>query len=91
MSALEEIEIFLRCNLAYFHVHKYGALGYLQSNTFFEKHNHAPFLNILNHEVENNKKVLFVKHYIAEYGGGVRFGVQLNYSHSEYCRIFIWI
>lgn len=28
-SALEETEIFIRSKIAYFHAHKYGALGYM--------------------------------------------------------------
>lgn len=68
LSALEEIEIFLRCNFAYFHAHKYGSLGYLNSNTFSAKHNSSKFTDMVNREIENNKKVLFVKHHIEEYG-----------------------
>lgn len=69
LSALEEIEIFLRCNFAYFHAHKYGSLGYLNPNTFSAKHNSSKFIEMINREIENNKKVLFVKHHIEEYGG----------------------
>jgi abortive infection bacteriophage resistance protein len=32
-SAIEEIEIFVRSTLAYYHGHKYGPLGYLDGST----------------------------------------------------------
>jgi abortive infection bacteriophage resistance protein len=69
LAALEEIEIFLRCNFAYFHAHKYGSLGYLDSANFSSRHNSDRFKEILDREIENNKNVLFVKHHIEEYGG----------------------
>lgn len=69
LFALEEIEIFLRCNFAYFHAHKYGSLGYLNPDTFSEKHDSSKFIGMIKREIENNKKVLFVKHHIEEYGG----------------------
>ena len=33
-SALEEVEVFIRAKLAYFHAHKYGAEGYLAADNF---------------------------------------------------------
>ena len=34
-SALEETEIFIRSKIAYFHAHKYGALGYMEQSNFY--------------------------------------------------------
>lgn len=68
-DAIEEIEIFLRCQLSYFFSHKYGTLGYLEKDNFSNKHKHDKFLQHINLEIEQNKNVLFVKHHIENYGG----------------------
>lgn len=68
-SALEVIEVSLRARLANFHAGKYGPLGYLDSSTFNEKHNAEKFAKGINREIENNKKVLFVKHHLENYDG----------------------
>lgn len=68
-SALEEIEIYLRSQFAYYHAHKFGPTGYLDEANYLEKHDHARFPDTINREVDNNKKVLFVKHHIENYDG----------------------
>ena len=68
-SAIEVIEISLRARLAYFHSEKYGPLGYLDASFFNSKHNAEKFKANLNREIENNKKVLFVKHHLEHYDG----------------------
>ena len=77
-NALEEIEIFIRAKIAYYHAHKYGALGYLDEKNFYntnssQKHinkkieYHKNFMKKFKKEVENNKKILFIKHHINKY------------------------
>lgn len=77
-NALEEIEIFIRAKIAYYHAHKYGPLGYLNEKNFYnedtnQKHinkkinYHRKFMDNLKREIKNNKKVLFVKHHIDKY------------------------
>lgn len=68
-SAIEEIEVFWKCQLSYFHSHKYGSLGYLDKNNFSDKHNQPKFLKLLDKELENHKKSLFVKHHFEKYDG----------------------
>lgn len=68
-SAVEEVEIFLRARFAYYHAHKYGATGYLDSGNYSDKHNAEKFNATLQREIENNKKVLFVKHHLEKYNG----------------------
>lgn len=68
-SAVEEVEIFLRARFAYYHTHKYGATGYLDSGNYSDKHNAEKFKATLQREIENNKKVLFVKHHLEKYDG----------------------
>lgn len=79
-NALEETEIFLRSKIAYFHAHKYGALGYMDETNFSIKYEckdgeckkiefHKNFIENFKREIENNKNILFVKHHIYKYGG----------------------
>lgn len=66
-SAIEEIEIKLRTSLAYYHSHKYGALGYLDCNNFNGLHIQYKFNEKLEKEIKQNEKLLFVKHHIENY------------------------
>lgn len=68
-SALEDIEIFLRCTFSYFHAHKYGSTGYVDINNFSRKHDASKFNAILSKEIQNNKNALFVKHHLEKYDG----------------------
>ena len=68
-AAIEVIEVSLRTRLAHFHSEKYGPLGYLDASSFNSKHNADKFKQNIDREIENNKKVLFVKHHIDNYDG----------------------
>lgn len=68
-GAIEVIEVYLRAKLAYYHAGKYGPLGYLNPATFNNKHDAEKFKNNIDREIENNKKVLFVKHHLENYDG----------------------
>lgn len=68
-AAIEDIEIYLRSALSYYHAHKYGAEGYLNGNTFSSKHNEQKFKDKLIREIENNKNASFVNHHIKQYDG----------------------
>lgn len=68
-NALEETEIFLRSKIAYFHAHKYGALGYMDKANFSVKAElHENFIENFKREIDKNKNILFVKHHIYKYG-----------------------
>ncbi len=68
-SAIEQIELYLRTQLAYFHAHKYGALGYMDSTNYRARHNHERFQKLFQDEVKHSEKVLFVKHHVEKYEG----------------------
>lgn len=68
-AAVEEIEIYLRAKLAYFHAHKYGPEGYLDPANFSDEHKADKFSENLNREIKSNSKVLFVKHHLTKYDG----------------------
>lgn len=69
IAALEEIEIALRACISNFHALKYGALGYLNPNTFTHSHNHQSFISKMNYLVDCNEDREFVKHYNSKYSG----------------------
>lgn len=69
IAALEEIEIALRAAVSNFHALKYGALGYLNPNTFTHSHNHKNFISKMDYLVECNEDREFVKHYNSKYSG----------------------
>lgn len=68
-SAIEVVETNLRATLSYFHSMKYGPLGYLDPTSFSKKHNAIKFKENIDREIENNKKVSFVKHHLENYDG----------------------
>lgn len=70
-SVIQEIEIFIKTQIAYYHANKYGALGYLDGKNFkltlLEKH--EKLINTFNVEIKRNQDKLFVKHHINKYDG----------------------
>lgn len=69
MSAVEPIEIMLRTRIAYYHAHKYGPAGYEQSGLFSNPKFHADFMQEFSKVVQKNRRTLFVRHHIEQYGG----------------------
>ncbi|MCL2828886.1 MAG: Abi family protein [Oscillospiraceae bacterium] len=67
LSALEDIEIFFRTQIAHYHAQKYGGLGYLDAMTFGHYHKHDGFIEKLNAEIQRNKTLPFVAHHIEKY------------------------
>jgi abortive infection bacteriophage resistance protein len=69
--AIEEVEINLRAKLAYYHAHKYGAIGYLNAENYNDKHRHKHkiLMKRITDEIKNNGKAPFVKHHIDRYDG----------------------
>jgi len=68
-AAIEEVEVYLRAEFAYFHAHKYGATGYMDSVNYNKRHNHVAFTGKVNSEISQNRNTLFVKHHNSNYGG----------------------
>ena len=68
-SAIEEIEVFTRAALAYFHAHKYGAVGYFDEKNYSVKHNHEKFQKLIEHEISSNRNLPFVRHHKQKYNG----------------------
>jgi len=68
-AAIEEVEINLRAKFAYYHAHKYGAAGYLDAANYNNRHRHDKFQDLIETEIKNNQKVLFVQHHLGKYEG----------------------
>lgn len=68
---IEEIEVFIKSQIAYYHSINYGALGYLDKTNFLpsKAEKHRKLMDIFKREVENNKDTPCVKHHILKYGG----------------------
>ena len=68
-AVVEEIEVYTRTRLAYYHGHKYGPHGYWKAENFSSAHNHDHFIVQIESEVERNKNALWVKHHRRTYNG----------------------
>jgi len=66
-SVIEELEIYIRAQLSYYHTQKYSTLGYLNPNNFNSRHNHGDFAARLDELVKGNDKLPFVAHHNAKY------------------------
>ena len=68
-ECIETIELYLRTQLAYYCGHAYGALGYLNSDIYNERHNDDKFKRLLDICIEENKTTLVVQHHKKKYNG----------------------
>ena len=90
-SVLEELEIYLRAQLSYYHSHKYGADGYMDPVNFNFHHDHVEFTGRLNDLINGNDKLPFVAHHINNYNSRFPIWVimelftfgMLSYFYSE--------
>lgn len=71
VAVLESMEIEFRTHIAYHLAHKYGALGYLDSNNFINKELHNIYIKELEKEINKNKQELFIIHHKNKYNGQV--------------------
>lgn len=69
LDVIERIEIAVRTNLVYKHVHKYGPFGYQSHSNLpnISKERHVEFMKRLSIEQRRNKEI-FVKHFMDKYG-----------------------
>jgi abortive infection bacteriophage resistance protein len=68
-TALEEVEVYLKSQIAHYHAHEYGADGYLTTFPFISKHDHVKFLERINELIRSNGNIPFVKHHVQKYAG----------------------
>lgn len=68
-SIIEDIEIHIRTELAYFHTHKYGPDGYMAAEHYNQRHNHIAFTKHISSCIKENDKTPVVKHHTKKYSG----------------------
>jgi abortive infection bacteriophage resistance protein len=68
-SAIEELEVYLRAQLSYYHSHKYGSDGYLNPANFSSRHNHTRFTERIDELLKSNSNIAFVHHHMKHYDG----------------------
>ena len=69
LSIIEDIEIHLRTELAYYHSHKYGPDDYMSPEHCNPKHDHAAFLKHVRSCIKENESTLVVQHHKEKYNG----------------------
>ena len=78
-QCIEEIEIYLRSILSYYHSNKYGSLGYLNSGNYNKYHKEDRFISDLTSIIENNKKSFIVKWHESKYNGNYPMWVIIEF------------
>jgi abortive infection bacteriophage resistance protein len=68
-ATIEEIEVFLKAKIAYYHAHKYGALGYNVLANYNTKCDINKFITSIKTKINDNRRIQFVKHHIDNYNG----------------------
>lgn len=86
---IESIEISLRSELSYYVAHKYGALGYLNSEMFLHRHNESNFKKRIELCISENSKTPVVKHHLDNYGGKFPIWVIIEFFFNRYAFIFL--
>jgi abortive infection bacteriophage resistance protein len=69
MKAVSRIELSAKSIISYYHAHQYSELGYIDPESFSERHNHEKFLEQFQAATRNNKNAQFVKHHLRKYNG----------------------
>lgn len=67
---IEKVEVNLRCRLGNYFSKKYGVLGYLNPDNFFDIDRHNDFLEDIRREIAYNSNSPFVKNFHENYSGG---------------------
>ncbi len=68
-KAVDEIEIYLRSQFAYYHSHRFGEEGYMLPDNYNNKHNHDVFMNHIKSCIKENSRTPVVIHHIDKYDG----------------------
>lgn len=77
---IEEIELYLRTQLSYYHAEKYGAMGYENKENFNEFYNHQEFLERVKAEcIKRNNKNAVIVHHNEKYNGKIPIWVLVSF------------
>lgn len=74
-GVIQEIEVFIKTQIAYYHSNKYGALGYMDGSNVkpTAADNHKKLIEQFTNEIRRNSDLPFVKHHIQNYEGNFPF------------------
>lgn len=86
LQVIEQIEVYLRTQLAYYVAHKYGAFEYLKASMYSERHDMNKFSIKLKQCVEENKKTLLIKYCPKRYIGYYRNYEEFQKESEIYCK-----
>lgn len=79
MGTIDEVEIYLKSQISYYHSQKYGAEGYTDGVNYNAKHNHSAFMQRVAACIAENQRTLVVKHHMNNYGGHFPIWVLIEY------------
>lgn len=68
-GVVDEIEVYFRSQLAYYHAHKYGEEGYMDACNYNNKHDHIAFTKRINSCIKENARTTVVQHHMKKYNG----------------------
>ncbi|MDE5649199.1 MAG: Abi family protein [Oscillospiraceae bacterium] len=70
-GVIQTIEVFVKTQIAYYHSKQYGSLGYMDNSNVNSKFKiqHEKLIKQFKKEIERNKELPFVKHYLEQYNG----------------------
>ena len=69
LTIMEEIELFLRSRISYYHAHAYGPLAYLDASYYNKGHRHKQFLRLVENVISDNEESNIVQHHRKKYDG----------------------
>jgi len=78
-SAVEQIELFLRTQMAYYQARTYCATAYLNPEIYNNRHDHERFKKEIDEYIRHNRTSLVVKHHVRDYGGIFPIWVIIEY------------
>jgi abortive infection bacteriophage resistance protein len=88
LVALEEVEIAVRAAISNYHSVRYGALGYLNAESFDRRHNHKGFMSKIGHMISKNYDLSFVRHHNKKYGGTFPLWVLMEMFSFGFLAVF---
>lgn len=79
-GVIQEIEVFVKTQIAYYYSNKYGALGYMDVSNVNPNSadNHKKLIEQLTNEIDRNRDLPFVKHHIQNYNGNFPLWVAIE-------------
>ena len=78
-KVVEDIEIYLRSTLSYYHAHKFGTEGYMDASNYNRRHDHVKFQRLVYNCISENSRTLVVQHHNDKYDGHFPIWVIIDY------------